>query len=83
MSDHPVVLLHFSEPGSVEATPSRSDTITTQLQDPETESTVRGRGRAWTASSGDQLVLSVAATEPWLRLGVPPDGTTTLCHVAP
>ncbi len=80
-SDQPVVLLQFPAPGSVTVTPSRSGTITAQLQAPEPGSTTRGRGRSFPATGGQALVVSVAATKPWLRLGVPADGSTELCHV--
>ena len=81
-SDHPAVLLEFDAPGWVEVTSQRDGQITAQLQTPGAQSEERGRERTWPASGGQPQILSVSATEPWLRLGVVPDGSTNLCHVS-
>ena len=81
-SDHPTVLLEFAEPGWVELTSQRDGEITAQLQTPGARSEERGRERVWPTSGGRAQILSVSATEPWLGLGVVPEGTTDLCHVS-
>jgi hypothetical protein len=82
-SDAPAVLLSFAEPGSVRVTTQRSGKLTTQLQLPPPDSATRGRGQTWPAVGGETQSVNVSATTPWLRLGIPPDGTTRLCHLAP
>ncbi len=81
-SDDPIVLLSFAEPGTVRVTPSRSGGITTALQPPGARSSVHGGTRTWPAPGGDTRAVSSSATELWLRLGVPAEGTTRLCNVA-
>jgi hypothetical protein len=80
-SDDPTVVLSFAEPGTVRVTPSRTGTITTQLQPPDPQTSVSSRARSWPAPGGDAQVVSSSATELWLRLGVPAEGTTRVCNV--
>jgi hypothetical protein len=79
-SDRPTMILAFPAPGSVRITTTRSGVLTAQLQSPGGVS--RGRGRAWSVVKGSPRVLSVAATKPQLRLGVPPGNTTEMCGVS-
>ena len=81
-SDDPIVLLSFTEPGTVRVTPSRSGGITTALRLPDAQSSVHSGTRTWPAPGGDTQVVSSSATERWLRLGVPAEGTTRVCNVA-
>ncbi|HEY3673527.1 MAG TPA: hypothetical protein VGN51_21505 [Acidimicrobiia bacterium] len=81
-SDEPVVVLSFAQPGSVTVATSRSGTLTTQLQLPTPDAPTRGRGQSWPSRGGVAQAVSVSATKPWLRLGVPPEGTTRVCHLA-
>lgn len=81
-SDDPVVLLSFADPGTVMVTPSRTGTITTQLQVPDARATARSTPRTWPTSGGDTQAVSSSATGLWLRLGIPTEGTTRLCNVA-
>jgi hypothetical protein len=78
----PVVLLDFDAPGTVRVDPSSDGTVTAQLQRPEADSPTRGRGRSFPVSARQSLAVSVAATRPWLRLGVPATGPTEVCHLA-
>jgi hypothetical protein len=80
-SDDPTVLLSFAEPGTVRVTPSRSGGITTALQPPDAQSSVHGGTRTWPAPGGETQAVSSSATERWLRLGVPAEGTTRMCNV--
>jgi hypothetical protein len=81
-SASPVILLDFSQPGAVEIDTSTAGVVTTQLQRPESDSSVRGRGRSFPVGAHQRLVVSVAATRPWLRLGVPATGPTDVCRLA-
>ncbi len=80
-SEAPTVLLSFADPGTVVVTPSRDGAITTQLQPPDRRSPVRSRARVWPATGGDTQAVSSSATELWLRVGVPAEGTTRFCNV--
>ena len=81
-SETPTVLLSFADPGTVVVTPSRDGAITTQLQPPDRQSSVRSRARVWPATGGETQAVSSSATELWLRVGVPAEGTTRFCNVS-
>jgi hypothetical protein len=81
-SDVPTVLLSFAEPGTINVTPSRSGGITTALQPPDAQSSVHSGTRTWPAPGGETRAVSSAATELWLRLGVPAEGTTRVCNLS-
>ena len=80
-SDAPSVSLSFAQPGFVKVTTSRSGSLTTQVELPPPDTGTRGRGRTWSATGDVPQALSVSATNRGLRLGIPPIGTTRLCHV--
>jgi hypothetical protein len=77
----PTLVLSSGHPHAVEVTTSRDGTLTTQLQTPDPGAGARSIVRTWPASGGVPQQVSSSATDRWLRLRVPADGTTRVCGI--
>ena len=79
-SDAPSALLRFELPGNVSIEATRQGRLTVTL---ERTGGALGRARAFAMQGGIAQVMSVAADDVVVRLELPPDGTTTVCGLAP